>query len=67
MEKEILVKVRKAFYSCSCSIEYPTDDIDPICPVCKIDGGYFYLTRVSEFYAIRNVVADGMREYITYR
>jgi len=40
--------IRKAFYSCSCTMEYTTDDIPKECPICMKPN--FYLTRVVRFF-----------------
>lgn len=48
------VEVRKAYYLCSCTREYLTDDIPASCP-CHMGEMGGSLTRVAKFRALRSV------------
>jgi hypothetical protein len=59
MEQRVLVK--RGVYSCGCSFERLTHDFPKKCPVCEHTGN-FYLTRILEYEAIRDVVDNAITQ-----
>lgn len=51
------VSIKKAFYLCSCTKEFLTDDIPNFCPTCELK-----LSRIIQFMA-RRTIRDGKITY----
>ena len=51
------LNIKKAFYTCSCSVEYLTcDEVEDTCPICAKNNQVFPLTHIVEFIAERELI-----------